>query len=300
MLEERLASLDQQGAAVGKGSSVGKPTGGGGGGGGDDSGGGGGGSAAATDTDELNAIWETTPAVKIEGESLKTWSFPSPDVEQVQVSFKSDGGRPLHAQLDLWHGPDYTATTTKIYTEDGNLRPFNAVIATPKGMNTVALYNTGNLEFPFTTCVKANENDGSPNLAAAYKRLYGNGTGGRRIQGGSITSFPFDPNVESVQVLLKTDGRNLKARVELMQGPNNDKQVIEFYASDGYKRPFYAVIESPGSGNVIRLLNQNTVEFPFDAWVEPYRVDHNQNPFEAVIGGDEGGGFSADRQWGRS
>jgi hypothetical protein len=74
-----------------------------------------------------------------------------------------------------------------------------------------------------------------------------------------------------VQVLLKTDERNMKAKIELTQGPNQTKQVIELYASSGYKNPFYTIIQTPGSISTIRIINQNTVEFPFDCWCLPYK-----------------------------
>ena len=89
-------------------------------------------------------------------------------------------------------------------------------------------------------------------------------------------------------VLLKTEQRNMKAKIELTQGPNQVKQIIELYSSVGYKNPFYAVIQTPGSNNAIRVINENTVEFPFDAWVVPYETG-SASDNAPVMGG---GGFA--------
>lgn len=231
-------------------------------------------------------IWDKLTPVTVQGGSLRTWSGTSSQVERVQVFLKTDG-RPLNADVDLWQGPDNTPQKMKIYIEDGAMRPLSAVIATPRGPNAIAIRNTGHLEFPLAACVLA---DAENTVGDVIEDI----TDMKTIQGGAIHTYPFAPAVASVSVLLRTDGRPLNARIELLQGPNNNKQVIEVYTEDGKERPFFAVIETPGTGNVVRIVNTATVEFPMTAAVEPYLVE-KMEPGAMQDGGD--GFFIVDRQW---
>merc|ERR1712072_1639452 len=92
--------------------------------------------------------------ILVQGGSLRTWSYRSPSVEQVQVVLSTEG-RPLDADLELWHGPDNTPTKMRVYVENGQMRPFSAVIATPRGPNTVSIRNIGQIEFPIAANVFA-------------------------------------------------------------------------------------------------------------------------------------------------
>ncbi len=213
--------------------------------------------------------------ILVQGGSLRTWSYKSPLVEQVQVTLSSEG-RPIDGDIELWHGPDNTPCKMRIYIEDGLIRPFTAVLETPRGPNTVAIKNIGQVEFPLTTYVTS-ENIETPNVECL--------SSGTTIQGGALRTYPFNPLVDSVQVLLRTDGRPLNSRIELLQGPNNNKQVIEFYSEDGCDRPFFCIIETPGSGNVIRVVNTAPIEFPMLASVVPYRISNNRSS-RPTMGGD--------------
>jgi len=214
-------------------------------------------------------------SILVQGGSLRTWSYRSPAIEQVQVILSTEG-RPLDADIELWHGPDNTPCKMRVYVENGQLRPFSAVIETPRGPNTVAIRNIGQIEFPIAANVVADNVD-FPSADCAASSM--------TIQGGALRTYPFDPSVDSVQVLLKTDGRPLNARIELLQGPNNNKQVIELYTEDGCDRPFFCILETPGSGNVVRVVNTAPVEFPMTASVVPDSIN-NDMATGAVLGGD--------------
>merc|ERR1712127_748076 len=140
----------------------------------------------------------------------------------------------------------------------------------------VAIRNIGQIEFPIAANVVADIVD-APSADCVDAST--------TIQGGALRTYPFDPTVDSVQVLLQTDGRPLNARIELLQGPNNNKQVIELYAEDGLDRPFFCILETPGSGNVVRVVNTAPVEFPMTASVVPGSINNDMNS-GAVLGGD--------------
>jgi len=214
-------------------------------------------------------------SILVQGGSLRTWSYRSPSVEQVQVVLSTEG-RPLDADIELWQGPDNTPCKMRVYVENGQLRPFSAVVETPRGPNTIAIRNIGQIEFPLAANVVADNVD-RPSAECLDTRM--------TIQGGALRTYPFDPTVDSVQVLLKTDGRPLNARIELLQGPNNNKQVIELYTEDGLDRPFFCILETPGSGNVVRVVNTAPVEFPMTAAVVPNSIGQEMSS-DAVLGGD--------------
>ena len=230
--------------------------------------------SAPTQIKKKHSIVDNAP-ILVQGGSLRTWSYQSPFVEQLQIVLSTEG-RPLDADIELWNGPDNTPCKMRVYVENGQVRPFSAVIETPRAPNTIAIRNIGQLEFPFAANVFTTDID-----VPSTECIESSST----IQGGALRTYPFDPFVDSVQVYLQTDGRPLNARLELLQGPNNNKQVIELYTEDGMDRPFFCILETPDSGNVVRVVNTGPIEFPMTAGVVPHTI---KNSFHsgAVMGGD--------------
>ena len=97
-------------------------------------------------------VWSMAPPQRVQGDTLKTWDLADERTERVQLSIKSEG-RPIEGKIELWQTPSYTPTEFRVYTEDGKLRPVNAVIETPLSPKTVAVFNKANVDFPFDATV---------------------------------------------------------------------------------------------------------------------------------------------------
>lgn len=206
---------------------------------------------------------KTSAEVLIQGNSLRTWAFKKPTSESEKIELSTDG-RPLNAKVQLWIGPDWTPYDMKIYSEDGAERPVQTMIGTKGVANTIAVYNEAVMEFPLgASCT---ETEGDSALKIVDGKIADSMTA-KKVEGGSVFTVPFPASVDRIQVLLNTNGMKLNARIELLNGPNNIKQTYELHTNDGKNRPFYAVFEAPGAGNVIRVVNLATLEFPFNAYI---------------------------------
>lgn len=65
--------------------------------------------------DPNNTSQRRLKPIQIQGGSLKTWTFPSPRVESVQVFLKTEG-RPLNANVEVWQGPGAYNNTKLSYS----------------------------------------------------------------------------------------------------------------------------------------------------------------------------------------
>ena len=229
-----------------------------------------------------NEVWShLTSKIKVQGGTLRTCSFDD-KVERVDVLLKTNG-RPLDAQVELWQGHHNRPQTMNIHLEDGSERCCRVTVETPRCANSIAVRNTGQSEYPLTAGVEPD--NGGPTSNGNPAKVLTTISTSKIIQGGgAVYIAPFPPDVQSIQVMLKNDGRPMSARIELLQGPNNIKQVMDIYTEDSFERTFYTVLDTPGSGNVIRIVNTATVEYPLTAYIEPYIVSGSSSSSSSSSG----------------
>jgi len=222
----------------------------------------------------------------VQGGSLRTWSHRG-DVRDHHVTVGTDG-RPLNTNVELWEGPGNTPVHMQVYGENGYERPVRAVVRGRGTPSTVALRNTGPMEFP----VAANVAPTAPPVDAAGTPIDGPTAdclaSATVIQGdGAERTFPFDWTVESVQILITSDGYPVSATIDVLQGPSTVRQGIHLYSDDGRGKPIFYVLETPGYGCVVQITNTGPMEYPVTAAAVPHTVNTEPSfgSVEPVLGG---------------
>ncbi|EJK47227.1 hypothetical protein THAOC_34071 [Thalassiosira oceanica] len=103
----------------------------------------------------------------VQGGSLKTFSLPS-NVNAAQVTITSDG-LPVNAKVELWGTSTQVKQLAEVYNDNGQTRPFSAIIDVPGGGEHHRCQEHGP--------------DGVPNTggSGASRRRHGHGRHGRRL-----------------------------------------------------------------------------------------------------------------------
>jgi len=192
----------------------------------------------------------------VQGKTRKTWKFNDLTKDRVQVGITS-GGRPVHADIQLWLGPDWTPFKMKAYSEDGKNRPIQTLVGTRNKAAMIEVRNQGEYEFP----INAASNYAKSGMEKVPIEMPEN-INGETIQGGALKNFVIDPGAEQIVVLLNTDGKQLNARIELLNAPNNPKQTFECFTNNGELNCLCVCFNTIDPGNTVRIVNLAPVEFP--------------------------------------
>ncbi len=96
---------------------------------------------------------------EIHGGHLRTYPF-DPSVASVEVRIISQG-LPIMAMVELWQGPGDVKTVAQVYCDDGQTKPFSAIIETPGSGNTIAIRNMGPTAYPIEAILEVHSVDNS-------------------------------------------------------------------------------------------------------------------------------------------
>jgi len=107
----------------------------------------------------------------VQGGALRTFSLDE-YVEAVQVTITSDG-LPVNAKVELWGTGTQVKQLAEVYNDDGDARPFAAILDLPGGYNTVAVRNTGPIEYPIRVVVEPVAGGGGGNGYGREGERYG-------------------------------------------------------------------------------------------------------------------------------
>jgi hypothetical protein len=89
---------------------------------------------------------------RVQGGALRTFPLDY-SVQAVQVTITSQG-LPVNAKVELWGTSSHIKQLAEVYNDNGQTRPFSAIIDCPGGSNTIAVYNTGPMEYPIEVVVE--------------------------------------------------------------------------------------------------------------------------------------------------
>jgi len=213
---------------------------------------------------DLNSIATPGRPIRCEGgNTRRTFDFPDQSREVVQIGLNS-AGRPIHSEIELWIGPNWSPYTLKTYSEDGSQFPVQVLVGTRNKAAQIEVRNVGPSEFPL---VAACSYPKSPALEDIRERIPATSMA-TTVQGsGAVVILPLEAGMEQARVFLNTDSRQLHAMVELLNGPNNVKQKVEVFTNNGVLNSLYVVFNTPGNGNAVRIRNLAPVEFPAYAYI---------------------------------
>lgn len=203
----------------------------------------------------------------VQGDSRRTWNTDFG--EEMYLNLETEG-RPLDTNVELWQGPNRVAHKMRVWSEDGRLRPFNAVVQAPRGGygSTVDVQNRGSMEFPVSAGVVPFRDGMGPGGPGGPGASFAPPASGQTIQGGSLKYFPLVGSMTSARVSLWSDyGTEVRALVELLEGPGTVRQLAEVYNERG--EPFSGIMQLPGYSGTILIRNTGPIEFPIKASVEP-------------------------------
>mmetsp|Transcript_11958 Transcript_11958/g.33115 ORF Transcript_11958/g.33115 Transcript_11958/m.33115 type:complete len:293 (+) Transcript_11958:202-1080(+) len=238
---------------------------------------------------ELFPVEPTMNRIEGGGGTIRTYQVP-PGVERLQYVIRSDG-RPLKARVELWIGPIRRIHYCELDMMNGAKTPYRATLKfKPLGVTLrIGTTKKSSGEFPIMAGVYVPKPDESKSIGKLTQAVF-EGNEKTLVQGGAIEGghgavrvFKYDETIKSMQLVIwsrDVGKKSYKAYIEVLNGPNNDKQILDLQCGGG-TQPYHAVIQTPGIGE-IRLYNKKYIEDGlFQIAMVPYEYNDYSEPSAA-------------------
>jgi hypothetical protein len=237
----------------------------------------------------INPTYETVQG----GGTVRTYQMPE-WATNAQMAFKTNG-RPLRATAQLWIGPIRTTHTMAINCMDGTKTPYMSTISFKKLAPVIRVLTSDSLEYPVEASVWVPPPERGDRIKQTIEEIWEEATAEEKklIQGadvsggnGAVRTWEIPADVKSVQLVAwskDTSKKSLKAKIEVLQGPNNKMQDYDLQCG-GSTQPFHAVLQTPGPGWIVRVYNKKFVEDGlFELVVRPFEYVEERNPVTAPV-----------------
>jgi len=234
--------------------------------------------------------------IRIEGGStLKTFKMPA-HAERVQYILTSPNGRPIKGRVELWIGPIRCVHELIYDCMNGLSYPLKACLQFKKLQPVLKVATDSTFEFPIEVGVFVPSPEESKAIGETTTDMFYTAPMKEAVQGGStiddkggaVRTFHIDPAWDKVQIMVwsKDVGKkSFKTNIEVLQGPNNQKQHLNLRCG-GSTQPWHGVIDTPGSGWMIRCNSKKYVEDgKFEIAVAPFGEIGASGKDAVVVGG---------------
>lgn len=227
--------------------------------------------SAETESNVEFDMFPTIPPLEViqGGGTVKTYQMP-PWAERCQMYFRTNG-RPLKLKVELWLGPIRRTHQMEIYAMDGDKTPFQTTLKFKKASQVLKVFTSESQELPILAGVSVPPPDRAKELEKNTEKVFNEATPEQKqlVQGGStlggggaIRTWIIPDDVDSIQLVgwaRDTGKKSFRARIEILQGPNNKKQEYMLQCGGG-SQPYHAVFQTPGPGWMVRIRNLKFLE----------------------------------------
>lgn len=221
-----------------------------------------------TKIDIFPEVYDTTTRLE-GGNTLRSIKIPE---WATRVQYKIESyGRPMKGEVQLWLGPIRQTHTLKFGNEDGKAMPVMSTLKF-KPNPSIKVTTSEDYNCPIKISLSVPTAERAEQLEKITETLFYQASPEEKkiVQGGSTDGgtggqwvyWEIPQNVNAVHLIawaVDTGKKSFRLKTEVLKGPNNIMQHYTLQCGGG-SQPYHTVLQTPGSGWVVRMQNLKFME----------------------------------------